>query len=308
MGNSFQKQSDTIITTSFTYFLSKKPPVAVSRFTKIIQEHTSPQYMDFPSIWLCVKGKVTFLTENGEFPCTPGCVVIIPPGTMYFPKLIDKEFLFLQIYAEYNAYKDVDHPAYINSITHLLLPAFSRELGFVPTLAATLSPASLEKAKKLFEAPSLKNIEKFFTLPEFTLTSAQKETALSLVSSRLLPLLRAMTYIQENFALKITSDELVKISGLCRTHLFTVFKKYLGTSPTVYHIMTRVARAQYAISHTQYSFRYISDMCGFADLTHMSRCYKKYKGFSPKFDRARMKEYRKRYSYIHISHNHFFKE
>jgi len=307
MEKQLPKKSERIITTSVTQ-LTKKTFASLSRVTQIIPEHTTPRYADSPSIWLCIKGKIIFHTENGDFPCTPGSAVIIPPGTMYYPELFDEEYLFYRVYTEYDAHKNVDHAAFINSITHLLLPPFSHELGFVPTRMVALSPASFKEAKELFEAPSLKNIEKFFTLPEFPLTTEQKKTALSIVSSRLLPMLAAMTYIQENYALKITAEDLIEVSGLCRTNLFSVFRKYLGISHAVYHSMIRVTRAQYAIAHTQYSLQYISDMCGFATLSHMSKCYKKYKGLLPKADRAMMKEYRKRYPDIYVSHDYFFNE
>lgn len=304
----WSKKSKRLVATSSTMFLGKKSPIALSIITKIIPEHTTPRYTDYPSIWLCIKGKIVFHTENGDFPCTPGSAVIIPPGTMYSPELFDEEYLFYRVYTEYDTYKNVDHAAFINSITHLLLPPFSQELGFAPTRMVTLSPASFKEAKELLESPSLKNIEKFFTLPEFTLTPGQKKGALSIISSRLLPMLAAMTYVQKNYALKITAEDLIEVSGLCRTNLFAVFRKYLGISHAVYHSMIRVARAQYAIAHTQYSLQYISDMCGFATLSHMSKCYKKYKGFLPKVDRAMMKEYRKRYPNIYVSHDYFFNE
>ena len=123
-----------------------------------------------------------------------------------------------------------------------------------------------------------------------------------------MPLLAAITYIQENYPRKISGENLAKASGFCRTNVFTFFKKYLGISPAIYIVMTRVLRAQFAIAHTQYSLQYISDMCGFATISHMTNCYKRYKGVLPKNDRARMKEFRKRYPNIHISHNYFFNE
>ena len=152
------QKTERIISTSVTMFLGKKSSVALSRVTHIIPEHTTPRYTDYPAIWLCLKGKIIFHTEVGDFPCTPGRVVIIPPGTMYYPEIFDEEYLFYRVYTEYNAYQNVDHAAYINSITHLLLPPFSHELGFVPTRMVALSPASFKEAKNLFEAPSLKNI------------------------------------------------------------------------------------------------------------------------------------------------------
>ena len=214
----------------------------------------------------------------------------------------------MRIFTEYNTYKDVDHASFITSITHLLLPAFSKELGFEPVRTVILSAASLEAAKTLFSAPSLKSIEKFFSLPEFSLSDKQKKTALSVFTRRLLPVLDAMTYIHKNYSQKITGESLAKESGLCRTNLFTLFKRYLDVSPLTYLVMIRVVRAQFALTHTQYSLQYISDMCGFANCSHMSKCYRQYKGFLPREDRAKMKKYRKKYPHLHVSHDYFFKE
>ena len=308
MKKQFPKKDEYLIRPTFTNFTNRASPVRLCRISEMPLWNAKPRYEDSPSIWICIKGKITIHTENETFPCTPGRAVIIPPGTMYCPELFDEKFLIFHISFRYDAYKDVDYTAYINSITHLLLQPFSQELGFTLSQTVTFTSPSFEQAISLLETPSLINIERFFSLPEFSLTSTQKSKALSLASSRLLPILRAMTYIQENFALKITAEKLVQISGLCRTNLFAAFKKYLGISPTVYHVMIRVARAQYAITHTRYSLQYISDMCGFATRSHMSKCYKRYKNILPRHDRAKLKIFRERYPYVNISHNYFFDE
>lgn len=304
-----RKKEESLILISNLSFLTRKTPAYISDTAAIVQEHKFPRYMDFPSIWFCTDGEFTLYTEGENYHCTAGSVVIIPPGMMYYPDIKDENAVsVMRIPVRYDVYRSVDHNAYIRSITHLHLPAFSDELGFSPVRSVLLSPASFKKAGKLFSSPDLKAIEEFFSLPEFSLSEAQKAAALSVVSSRLMPLLAAMTYIQENYPRKISGENLAKASGFCRTNVFTFFKKYLGISPAIYIVMTRVLRAQFAIAHTQYSLQYISDMCGFATISHMTNCYKRYKGVLPKNDRARMKEFRKRYPNIHISHNYFSTE
>lgn len=301
-------KAERLISTSITKFLSEKPPILVNRITSAPNEYYSAYYSDYPSIWLCLDGTYTHRIETGDLLCKPRTLLIIPPGVMHFAEIApESKILIVRLILEYNAYMNVDHNAYINSITHLLLPSFSDELGFTPTLSVKLSSASLDEAKKIFDAPSLKSLERLFSLPEFSLSQMQRESALSVFSSRVLPVLRAITYIQKNYALKISSERLAEVSGLCRTNLFLFFKKYLGIPHSIYTIMLRVIRAQYAIAHTQYSLQYISDMCGFSTSSYMTKCYKKYKGFSPKEDRANMKVFRKRYPNIHISHA-FFEE
>lgn len=307
MENEMKKNKNTIISSSVFPFLTERTPVRVTYITEIVKEHTFPRHADHPTIWICFNGEFLLRTEHGDVHCASGSVVIVPAGILYYPEVFsDSKLSVMRIFTEYNTYRDVDHAAFIRSITHLMLPAFSKELGFEPVRTVTLSASSLEEAKNAFSAPSLKSIEKFFSLPEFALSEKQKKTALSVFSRRLLPVLDAMTYIHENYSQKITGESLAKESGLCRTNLFTLFKRYLDVSPMTYLVMIRVIRAQYALTHTQYSLQYISDMCGFANCSHMSKCYRQYKGFLPREDRANMKRYRKKYPEVHISHDYFF--
>ena len=309
MENEMKKTKNTIISSSVSPYLTEKLAVKRSHITEIIKEHNSPRHADYPAIWLCLDGAFTLRTEKGDIHCTPGSAVIVPAGTMFYPEVtFDSKVSVIRIFTEYNAYKAVDPSAFIGSITHLLLPAFSKELGFSPVHMIFLSGSSLNEAKSLAASPSLQSLEKFFSLPEFALSEKQKKTALSVFSRRLLPVLDAMTYIQKNYSRKITGEELAKEIGLCRTNLFTFFKRYLGVSPLTYLVMIRVIRAQFALTHTQYSLQYISDMCGFANCSHMSRCYRQYKGFLPREDRAKMRAYRQKYPNIHVSHDYFFND
>jgi len=313
MENEMKKNKNTIILSSLSSiapYLTEKGSISViTHIDKIEEEYGLPRHTDYPCIWICFDGEFLLRTEHGDIRCRPGSAVVVPPGTMHYPEFSpDSKLSVAHIFMEYHIYKNVDHAAYINSITHLLLPAFSKELGFEPVRTVTLSPASLEEAKNLFSVPSLKSIEKFFSLPEFTLSEKQKKTALSVFLKRLLPVLNAMTYIHKNYSKKLTGESLATAIGLCRTNLFKFFKRYLDVSPMTYLVMIRVIRAQFALAHTQYSMQYISDMCGFADCSHMSKCYKKYKGFLPKIDRAMMKEYRKQFPDVHVSHDYFFNE
>ncbi len=299
-------KSEWLISSSSVLLLSHKSPISCSSVTSVTREYFSPHYRDYPEIWYCRKGEYTHHTELGDFSCKAGSVVIIPPGILSQPDIpVDGDVLVQQIRLPFDAYGGVSHDAYINSITHLQLPCFSKELGFSLPCSAELSEESRRAAEKLLESPTLKDLERFFSLPEFKLSDEQKISAQNVVQSRLLPVLRAISHINANYSLKITAEDLCKVSELCRTNLLNVFKRYLGISHSVYLVMLRVIRAQFAIAHTQYSLQYISDMCGFATSSYMSKCYKKYKGFLPKVDRAKMKMYRKKYPHIHVSHNYF---
>lgn len=309
MGNELEKRKNSIILSSVSPHPVKKSPVEITHITEIPQARSIPLYADNPYMWVCLDGNFTLQTENENFNFSPGTVAIIPAGTLFRPEVTTgRSISVVRLIIGYDICKNVDHAAFINSIAYLFLPAFSKELGFSPRSSFSLSGNALEEIKKVISSPSFKGIEKLFSLPEFALSQKQKSSALSVFLRRLLPVLNAMTYIQENYSQKITGEGLAKEIGLCRTNLFTFFKRYLGVSPLTYLVMIRVIRAQFALTHTQYSLQYISDMCGFANCSHMSRCYRQYKGFLPREDRAKMRAYRKKYPEIHVSHDYFFNE
>lgn len=308
MSISADMKKDTLISSSFVAFLSYKPPIyAKTAEFSSIPPQKGAHYHDYPEMWYCHSGHYTHETENGEHSCGPGSVVIIPPGVMHRLNIPENsKGSISQICVTFNFFEDVDAAAHISSIAHMLLPRFESKLGFsLPEFVALSKESQLVAEKLLTEQPGLNELDRFFALPEFELSAKQKKAALTVAKTRLYPILHALTFMNANYSKKLTSEDLTAVSSLCRTNFLSAFKRYLGISYSTYHIMLRVARAQYAIAHTQYSLQYISDMCGFATSSYMSKCYKRYKGILPKVDRAYLKVYRNRYPNIHISHDFF---
>lgn len=307
MTNFFQtEKDDVLIFPSFFRFLDKPPSADI--FAEVLPsvDFLNAEYCDFPEIWYCRNGYYTHCTENGVFECSPGSVLIIPPGVMNCTRIQKGvSASVIRVSVKSDCYKNSPAEAYINSITRILLPCFSRELRFSPILFRVLSDKARFTAEHLFSSPSLDGLEQFFSLPEFKLPPQQRELALLSAKTRLYPLLHVLSHMSSNYSQKITAENLCDVSSLCRTNLFSMFKRYLGISPSSYLAMLRVRRAQFAIAHTQYSLQYISDMCGFTSSSYMSKCYKRYKGFLPKLDRANIKLYQKRYPNIRISHDYF---
>lgn len=296
-----------IIFYSFVNFLTHPEPVAIEHVTAQPIDFSVPRYYDYPEIWYCKKGNYLHYTEKGCFECSPGSVVIIPPGMLHSPKIQkNDDVLVEQISLTTDCYAALPVAVHISAITHLFLPNFSDRLGYSVPSFVQLSNESQKQANRLIETPSLQGITQFFKLPEFFLSDDKKAAAIHVAQSILYPLLQAITYMNKNYAMSITMEDMCKLTGLCRSYYHSAFKCFLGISSSVYFVMLKVTRAQFAIAHTNYSLLYISDMCGFASSSYMTKCYKKYKGFLPKLDRARLRKYRKRYPDITISHNYFF--
>ncbi|MBQ7120322.1 MAG: AraC family transcriptional regulator [Oscillospiraceae bacterium] len=314
-----RNKKDKMIQLSFVTQLKFPYPFIVRKVCYSSYFLSSCHYHDCAQIWYCKKGSYRHITEACEYVCTAGTFVIIPPGKYHsFIVSGDEDVELVAIDFSCDAFLGFCNGKYTNIIAYTSLPGISSEdinLREVVTLDEKHIPYAEEILEKLssslpnkaVEKPEniLRQLEKIFSLPEIALGSEYKKKADGLIHSRLLPILKAVSFINSNYSKKNISEELATVSTLCRTNFFKYFHKYMGITYSTYLTMLRVGRATYALVYTDYSISYISDICGFASCSHLGIYYKKYKGLLPKEDRAACKETKKQQPYIHISHYSF---
>lgn len=284
-------------------------------------EYTAPflqnvHYHDFPQVWYCKKGKYIHQTETSSYTCTPGTMIIISPGKYHSYEIpSDQKVELICIDIAHDAFINFCNGKFTNVIAHTALPGLAKDTfnfnDFVHLSKASKVLAENILSKLISSQPHqkkeepvnvIKMLDAIFSLPEFKLSADQKQAAESVINSKLLPIIKSISYMNLNYPKKNISDKLATVSSLCRTNFFKYFREYLGITYSTYLIMLRVNRAAYSLVYTDYSISYISDMCGFASCSHMGIYYKKYKGILPKEDRQRGKTTRKTQPYIHVSH------
>jgi len=308
-------KQDRLIHASFRTFMRIPPPVQVSELKDTSAYGPRPQYKDYPQLWFCREGEYLHETEYGTYHCKSGSLLIVPPGVAHKPHIPQEvNTTALRVSLTYDYLLDAPFDAAPNTATLLFLPVFLRQAGCPVPEHYTLSETSCSAAEEAFavlasenreEAAKRSALEHILSLPELCFPAALKELAAAQFKQRLIPVLRALSYLQVNFSQKITAEHLCQASSLCRTNLFRWVRQYLGISWASYLVMIRITRANHALVHTNYSIAYISDMCGFSHSSHMSSCYKRYKGILPKDDRQKQLIYQKRYGKLHITHEFF---
>lgn len=97
----------------------------------------------------------------------------------------------------------------------------------------------------------------------------------------------ALSLIHNDYARKITVDELaaaccISVSSFCR-----FFKEVTGTTPIQYLMAYRISLAEMLLNGTLKSCEEIARLCGFEEATYFNKCFKKLRGISP--NRARKK-------------------
>lgn len=96
----------------------------------------------------------------------------------------------------------------------------------------------------------------------------------------ILNILSSIEYIQNNFAQKITIDDLAKNAKMSRSLFIKQFELYTKKTVNDYVINTRIEKSLNLLD-SNYSISYIAQECGFFDSSHFSRYFKKVTGKTP---------------------------
>lgn len=262
---------------------------------------------DFPQIWYCLSGKYCHWVEDRKYECDKGSVVVIPPGVFHYFRVADEAGAeIVALHMGCGLLLNTPPDQYLNTTANLFLPAFSKELGRPFASVLMLSPnsqAAIEDLLSWFcllsyapqgtveEREVCQKLEQIFSLPEFALEDKYRKKAISIVQSRLRPVLRILAYLNIHYPEKIEEEKLLQEGGISRAVLYRYFKRITGYTYSQYLQQVRVWRAYIYLKFTNYSLSHIVDVCGFYDTQHMLKVFTKYVGESPKERRLKLKKY-----------------
>jgi AraC-like DNA-binding protein len=92
---------------------------------------------------------------------------------------------------------------------------------------------------------------------------------------------KAVRYIAENYAEKISVKQLSDQAGLSAVYFGYLFKKETGISLHRYLAKVRIRNAENLLKTGEYQIYEVAEECGFADVYHFYHQFKSIKGFSP---------------------------
>lgn len=113
------------------------------------------------------------------------------------------------------------------------------------------------------------------------------ETELSEAETRMTDVIR---YLHENYADKITLDELSKRFFISRYYLCHEFKKYTNCSIVHYINNLRISHAQRLFEESDKTITEISTLVGFSNVTHFNRVFRSLTGKSPSQSRKMLRK------------------
>ena len=100
---------------------------------------------------------------------------------------------------------------------------------------------------------------------------------------------KIVTYLNENYASKISLDQIARNMYLSPVYISKIFKEETGESPINYLIKIRLEKARdILVSGEAGSIKHIANSVGYDDVYHFSKLFKKYYGISPLYYKKNM--------------------
>lgn len=93
--------------------------------------------------------------------------------------------------------------------------------------------------------------------------------------------IKAIDYINVNYASNITMEQLCKISGVGSHYLCRLFRTSLDTRPMEYVAKRRIRAAKEMLLKTNKSLAQIAEETGFCESSYLCRLFKRYVGMTP---------------------------
>ena len=94
-------------------------------------------------------------------------------------------------------------------------------------------------------------------------------------------LMKAVDYINFNFASEITMDDLCAVSGVSKQYLCLLFRNTLSTRPMEYIAKRRIQAAKELLVSTNKGIEDISEEVGFCTASYFCKLFKRYEGMTP---------------------------
>lgn len=107
-----------------------------------------------------------------------------------------------------------------------------------------------------------------------------------------LPLRQALTYVQQNYDKKISTEDLCAHCNLSPQHLIRLFKKHMGMTPLQYINKSKTMHAIELLRTSELSVKEIAYALGFDNPNYFSRLFSKEQHSSPSEVRERIRTYR----------------
>lgn len=248
--------------------------------------HSTKHSHYFTELFYVISGKGSFVVENKTFPVKENDLVIINPNIEHTEKSYNSnplEYIVLGIDGlSFNFDKENLNQQY--SVYNFNND--KREILFYLKLLLK----ELEEQKKEYELICLNILEVLLIYIMRHANYAFSVTKASLSKNINRECNKIKRYLDSNYALDISLDNLADLTHMNKYYLIHAFTKYSGMSPINYLNNKRIEESKNLLATTDYSIAEISNVIGFSSQSYFSQSFKKKLRISPNEYRKQMKK------------------
>ncbi len=241
--------------------------------TKLWKNWGSKNIMpSYNKLYYIKKGDLHFCVNGKIFKGGPGCLVLLPAGSMQ----------------TYHAYQDDTAEKYWFHFTLLCGETDLFEqltVGNVVNVPEEDDEMIASLFSKVVESENTNNLSvllnaksAIFALVSYFIDNTTVEASLVQSSSSFIELTK---FIQENLDRKLTIEEMSDIMHLSPNYFIRLFRSHYGVTPMKYLTEQRLKLACRLLIDKRYSIKDIAIKTGFSTVYYFDRIFKNHTGFTP---------------------------
>lgn len=249
-----------------------------------------PHNHDFYEMNIIMSGKGIHRIENARFNIETGDVFVIPPMTVHAYYDTEKlNVLHILLHKDFISSNREESSKVMGYLQLMEIEPFLR-CNFADAMFLHLSKdklITLQNDISFLEDGSDFDTEELEPLKNHTMWKViywlSHLLFLQMNSKNKIPsnkyessILNALEYIHQNYAEKITVEDLSEIAFLSRSTFLRSFSAICNCTPSEYITAYRLKKAEEMMKNSELSKTQIAHICGFYDLSHMERAMKKH--------------------------------
>lgn len=234
--------------------------------------HSSPHSHDFTELFYIVKGNGAFIVNNQEYSAEKNDLIIINPKVNHTEKSSNNqsmEYITLGFDGVSFNKKDSD-------LKERIILYKNKEIQISYLIRFLLNELEKNKEEVFYLSQNILEII-IIKLNHYQNIQSQAASNEQIDST----IYEVKKYIDLNYSLSLTLDDLAEVSHLNKYYLSHSFKEETGISPIQYLNKTRIKNAKILLESTNYSISDISRFTGFSSQSFFSQRFKEMTSSSP---------------------------
>ncbi|MFF2885516.1 helix-turn-helix domain-containing protein [Paenibacillus sp. NPDC057967] len=245
---------------------------STQRITCDNQEYCPIGFADEYRLLLVLQGKLEVKDIHRKQSAVPGACLLINPGSEVLLTSQGAESLFyLLSFTAVNAYAN---GSALKRILKLLADGMKLPAAVLHTFAANFEDDGFQD-----ELLQIGKQSSFLSLLSMLLEQGVKEE--NRIREPRNAVCRTIEFVQSNYQLNLTVQQLADMAQLPRWQYLRVFKKMTGSNPSNYITQLRIEQAKALLSHSDEQVWKVAHQVGYNDEHYFNRRFKLETGISP---------------------------